>query len=1166
MTTPTLGNGDFIITANSTDFERARADIFGVMRQIDRRADETADLIDRRFTEAAQDITRQFDVLGVSIERSITNASEEATREVQEMGRQIENAIDRSAAGLSDAFARELAVLRADMDRTANAVESDADRAGDAIAREIARGVAAANLALALLGDGADRALGRIGGLVGAFAKLTAATAALSAGLAGVAQLVAGVVASLEQLAGVALLAPTAIVAFVGILGTLTVALNGVGEAIGAGLSGDVEKFNEALEKLSPAARRAVEGLGPVLERMRDLGKLVQDKFFVALGNQLAEFGRVAVGVAERTMPALSTSLGRVTASFLEAARTSQFLAGIEAILKRTATGVGTLTGPVARLTDAFGELFVVGAGYVDGFYASLGRVIDRFSNWIKVAANNGDLNKWINEALAGFRQIGRILGNLGDIFGNLTASASAAGTGILSILEQITGAIADALGSEVGQDFLAASFGLLAEAMRAVSIVAGPLVELFARFATVVATTLTSAIRTVEPFLRSVGELISGFGRSLTDGTPAVESFARDGIGYLAERFQVLLAALEPIGDAVAGTGEQIAEAFSGIGTGTLDAVITAVGELVVALAGVGSDVLVSLSEVLGELVRLSPRVIKLFERVAVVLGESLSAALDAVTPLLEPVLDILERLTPVLDLTGTAFVTIVRGASDLALALEPLADEIADIAGQIADDLNPALKDMSDGFSQQTAPAIKRVSQSLGDELGSAFERVRPAYLALIAGFQAMADPAERLIKAFLGMFVALEPLVRPLGEFAAVLLDKVVPALAPVLKFLFDMMSVVFEKLTPAIRELSRILGEALTQAAEKLGPTFEDMGQKITAAVEGFWSIAKPILKAFEEVFSVILPPVFAALEVVVRGVFDTIVFIIQVAWEVIAGIFEVIILFLQGDFAGAWNALKDTISDIWDAIVQFIMSAVDNIVDFFESTGIADIARAVGRAFEAAYNAVADWLSNAFDAVVEWIANVAAWFGRLPGLIGQVFSNAASAMFQFGVDLVQGFFNGIIDKAKDIAGFVQRTLIDPVKDALKSAGGFLFGSPSKVMHQYGEWISEGLAIGIGDAESQVVAAAESLTLAASLPGLTPGLPDMGLTGPAPFVPALAPAATAGSGGVVFGAGAVQVVFQGVVPSESEAFATGQAVGAGIADVIARRDARVSVGVL
>jgi hypothetical protein len=170
------------------------------------------------------------------------------------------------------------------------------------------------------------------------------------------------------------------------------------------------------------------------------------------------------------------------------------------------------------------------------------------------------------------------------------------------------------------------------------------------------------------------------------------------------------------------------------------------------------------------------------------------------------------------------------------------------------------------------------------------------------------------------------------------------------------------------------------------------------------------------------------------------------------------------------------------------------------------------------------------------------------------------------MFQFGVDLVQGFFNGIIDKAKDIAGFVQRTLIDPVKDVLKSAGGFLFGSPSKVMHQYGEWISEGLAIGIGDAEGQVVAAAESLTLAASLPGLTPGLPDMGLTGPAPFVPALAPAATGGTGGVVFGAGAVQVVFHGVVPSESEAFATGQAVGAGIADVIARRDARVSVGVL
>jgi phage-related protein len=1164
MTTPTLGNGDFIITANSTDFERARADIFGVMRQIDRRADETADLIDRRFTQAADDITRQFDVLGVSIERSITQAAENSTREVQEMGRQIEASIDRSAAGLSDAFGRELAELRADMQRTANAVESDADRAGDAIAREIARGVALANAALALLGDGADRALGRIGGLVSGFAKLTAATAALSAGLAGLVQIMAGVVASMEQLAGVAFLAPAAIVAFVGILGTLAVALNGVGDALSAGLSGDVEKFNKALEELSPAARNAVAGLAPVIERMRELGDTVQDKFFLALGNELAEFGRVAVGVAERVMPALSTSLGQVTRSFLEAAQSTRFLSGIETILKRTAAGVSTLQGPVARLTDAFGDLFVVGAGYVDGFYASLGKVIDRFATWITVSSDNGNLKEWIDEALAGFRQVGRILGNLGSIFSELTSNASAAGTGILQILEDITDAIDKALGSDVGQDFLASSFTLLAQVMRSVAIVAGPLLELFARFATVVADVLTVALRNMEPFLRSVGDLLSGFGRSITEAAPGVAAFARDGVGYLAERFGVLLAALEPIGDAVAGTGAEIAAAFSGIGTSTLDAVITAVGELVVALAGVGSDVLVSLSDGLAELVALSPRLIKLFERVAVVLGKALAGAIDAVVPLLEPVLSIMEKLLPVVDLLGTAFVATVKGASDLALALAPLVEEITDVAGEIADQLNPALKQMSEGFTRDTAPAIEEVSRSLGDELGAAFDKVKPGLQGLIDGFLAMGEPAGRLISAVVGLVAALDPLWDIVVKIVAALY-AIVPALTAVLTVLFTGMSVVLEKLTPVLRAFSEIISDTLTRAAQELGPTFEDMASKIVPAIENAWKVIEPILKTLEAFLSVIIPVALAAFEFVIGRVFNSIVVIIQVAWEVISGIFEVIILFLQGDFAGAWNRLLEMISGIWDAIANFIVNTVQSIVRFFETSGIADIARAVGRAFEAAYNAVVDWLSNAFDAVARWVANVVDWFGRLPGLIGQVISNAASAMFQFGADLVQGFFNGIIDKAKDIGGFIQRTLIDPVKNALKSAGGFLFGSPSRVMHQYGEWISEGLAIGIGDAESQVVAAAESLTLAASLPGMTPGLTNMGVVGPTPFAPTVTPTAGVGSS-TVFGPGAVQVVFQGAVPSEAEAFATGQAVGAGIADVIARRDARVSVGVL
>lgn len=1165
MTTPTLGNGDFIITANSSDFERARADVFGVMRQIDRRADQTADLIDRRFTDAANDISRQFAVAGANMERSITRATENISDEVQQMGRDIERSVTLAAAGLADQFDRELALIRAESERTAHAVGQDADSMGDAIAREIARGVAVANAALALLGDGSNRALGTITRLAGGMSKMLVTLSAASVGFAGVANAVAAVVASMEQLAGIVLLAPTAIVSLVAIIGTLKVALNGVGEAISAGLTDDWEAWTAALEKLSPAAREAVVGLAPVLDRIRELKPLIQDRFFQQLGTELGDFGKVAIGVAERTLPRLSASLGKVAESFLEAARTSNFLPGVEAILKRVAAGVERLSGPVAKLTSAFGELFVAGAGYVDRFYDSLGRVIDRFANWITASSQAGKINIWIDEAIEGFKTIGRILGNLGGIFASVNGQATTAGTGILSILERITDGLNKAFASDVGQSFLISAFDLLAEIMKSLGIILPPVLELLARVVTIVNNQLSRAVAALNPYLQTFAGWLGDIGKTVTQAAPGITSFANGAIGYLADRLRVLTDALAPIGDAVAGTGDALAGAFSQLDTGTLDSIIGALGNLAVNLADVGSDALVSLARVFAELARLSPRVITLFDRVATIVGNALVGALDAVTPLLDPLLTFMEKLVPILDLAGTAFVVAVKGVSDLAVALAPLANSIADVGGSMSDELNPAVQDLGKSVSERAAPALERLSQSLGDKLTAGFERMRPALAGLIDGFRQMGEPAGRLLESVGRLVLAFGPLASVLGEFGAILYEKTIPAVTALAKILFAVISTFADVLTPIVRGLSEVLGEALASAAEKLGPIFEDMGEKFGTVKDAVEKL-QPVLVGLEAFLSVLLPVALEVLRVAVTATFDTIVVVIQLAWEIISGILGTIILFLQGDFAGAWNRMKEMISGIWDAVADYIVAIVDRIVTFFENTGIADIARAVGRAFRAAYDEVVGWLSSAYDAVVKWTANLLSWFSALPGLIGRAFMNAIDFLYNFGRDIIQGLINGLIDKAKDLGSVVQNFVVDPIKKAFGGAAGFLFGSPSKVTTQYGKWISQGLAIGIEDAEASVVAAAESLTRAAALPGMNPSLPGMGVNaGPTPFAPNVTPATAVGSG-MVFGPGAVQVTFQGVVPSEAEAFATGQAVGAGIADVIARRDARVSVGVL
>jgi hypothetical protein len=104
--------------------------------------------------------------------------------------------------------------------------------------------------------------------------------------------------------------------------------------------------------------------------------------------------------------------------------------------------------------------------------------------------------------------------------------------------------------------------------------------------------------------------------------------------------------------------------------------------------------------------------------------------------------------------------------------------------------------------------------------------------------------------------------------------------------------------------------------------------------------------------------------------------------------------------------------------------------------------------------------------GAYVAVGKFFAGVA---GKVVSAIGSL----AKTLYSHGSDLIQGLINGIgakagalLQKARDLAGQVKKA----IGDALK------IGSPSKVMIQYGKWVSEGLAIGMKNVAGVKTAAA------------------------------------------------------------------------------------------
>lgn len=78
--------------------------------------------------------------------------------------------------------------------------------------------------------------------------------------------------------------------------------------------------------------------------------------------------------------------------------------------------------------------------------------------------------------------------------------------------------------------------------------------------------------------------------------------------------------------------------------------------------------------------------------------------------------------------------------------------------------------------------------------------------------------------------------------------------------------------------------------------------------------------------------------------------------------------------------------------------------------------------------------------------------------------------------QIGKDIIQGLINGIKDKIKAVSDAV-KDIASKITGKIKSILGIK--SPSRVFMQFGEWTSEGLAIGIENMKGLAESAAEKL---------------------------------------------------------------------------------------
>lgn len=388
-------------------------------------------------------------------------------------------------------------------------IEIDYDGAG------IVKAVRDTDKAKKGMGD-LDGSVTRVLSTFGKMAKGAALVGASSLAMNSSLQLVAATLAVLGPLAaaGIATL-PGIMAGAIAAGAVLKISMAGVGDALKAA-GGDADKFNEALEKLSPNARAFAVAYRGLLKTLKPVQQAMQDTFFAGTAPMIA---RVAQNVLRLRFEGVGVAraFNGIIREMLAFAASSKAVNVVGRVLRGVHDFLVAIRPAIVPLIAAFGGLAGQAGQFGTVFGTKVAAVLQNFAEFISKV----DLESVFANAAPIIEALGVFLKNVGIIAKELFSVFNVDGANAAGILGELAGKLAAFLQSASGQAALEA----LGQAMQAIAGSAGQiflallealapaLVALapgIAQLATQISGVLVPAINTLAPMLEAVAGFLS--------------------------------------------------------------------------------------------------------------------------------------------------------------------------------------------------------------------------------------------------------------------------------------------------------------------------------------------------------------------------------------------------------------------------------------------------------------------------------------------------------------------------------------------------------------------------------------------------------------------------------------------------------------------------------
>lgn len=363
----------------------------------------------------------------------------------------------------------------------------------------------------------------------------------------------------------------------------LSVASAGAAVAVGMhGMSDALSGDSKALKKLAPSAQEAVKSIRGLAPEWRKLQSTVQQHLFDGLGKQITSVAKTALPVLQRGLTQAADVMNAFGKSFLGTIQQVSKSGLLDKAFKAGSKGLENLKTIPGDILRSFLDLTVAAGPLWDRFTQGLANGFTKIRQALDRALGSGALT--------------RIINNAGNLIANVV---KVAGTGI-SVLLQLFGSIADAVGPALQDAFTAISpviIGLAKVIGTALTPVLKTMANFFANTILPVASQLVDVLgQLLTPVIAGLGVVVGTAADSLSKFLAPILRALPDLVRPLIEPFKSIMNNLTLIANVAIKT---LNPSLSSMGT-SFGNLVTAIGPLVGGLLQAVAGLLIALTPVI--------------------------------------------------------------------------------------------------------------------------------------------------------------------------------------------------------------------------------------------------------------------------------------------------------------------------------------------------------------------------------------------------------------------------------------------------------------------------------------------------------------------------------------------------------------------------------------